>query len=864
MLGVFYSIALGIFFGIIMFLRRKRQILERLSHLQRTGSGGDNNNSESPFWDFEGRQSPMDEELTQKMKKENPELYDLWSELNELVTRDFIDFWYPVSVSVDEDFQNELKSAMHYMESKLVYRAKKVDWIYFIATSVLPTLRDILRIYINTERELALINPKFYTLSPDQQDENILEEIKEKYKLHVASGGTEEEVKYCRNISACVLEELLPPQIHECTVAKIFIREVCTNVILYPQMGFAEPYYINWLITMATGYTEDQDLEQPIDPQEEKLPAVVEDDELEREDSRMSDPRISAESFGSLRSFDAARKRSTLSCGSLTDNYIPENTSQRDLISPFSRTSDLVDEGKALTPALVALKCSHGGEVRKYSPPFETVTLLGGQNYNFKFKLSQATPLRFEWALRVPINGCADVVNVIDYSPKSSHTHDLKGATPTNSGGYYLIISASDQATSAWVEVERLLVEVQTKESFSSDSDTDEQQTRRYGVTRTSVFKKLNPVHGASKAYIAVSKVARRKPRKSDQRIERIHMLEGSKEKLQDWELKNPEIRFDQSTIQWDPKPYARYSLEVTDGEFRWRVYKRYSQIFQLHKRLVKSIDKLTTKCPRKQVFGNLEPKFIEARKKSLQSYMRSLCWSKQVIQCSYFREFLIPTKDYSIKNHVHEELGAGNTSLNEEIYEQSKAASTKATKKQTARSERIRRRDTERRLLKSNIMSGLTALGDTFLALERSRAIKESALNLAKLIPQLFHSRLTLKLLETAMSHTTIQNTCKLVQLIKDSLWPDGEWYTPQPLPTEKEKEAEKERALKALKGLVPDSVPQIAAQHVELCLVKLHRFIQLEPIMKHFLYTILDALTEELFIFFQKSRQRRQEKLQ
>jgi len=478
--------------------------------------------------------------------------------------------------------------------------------------------------------------------------------------------------------------------------------------------------------------------------------------------------------------------------------------------------------------------------------------LLEGQHYNFIFQLSQPSLLSFEWVHRGDTAG--DETNEVIHSQKCLCTHNLKGPASTSPGLYDLIISTMNESTLNKVEIERLSLQIQGKDISSSGSDNDGngENVRKNAI---SMFQMLNPVTGASKAYTAVSKRVLPKPKKTDHKLERIHMLEGSEEQLQLWELGEPTIRFENVKIQFDPRPYAQYSLEVTDGHFKWRISKRYKQIFQLHKRLSKSIDNLSGKLPRRQVFGNLDHSFIEARKKSLQVYMRSLCWNKAVINCDDFREFLIPTKECPAKSSPNEDMKDVVT-LDDEIYEQ--AAQSYGKKYIIKQSEKLRRRDTQKRLSKSKIMDGIFALADTFLNLDKQGIKDASVLNIAMLIPQLFQrSSLTMKLLETAMSHSTVENTRKILELIKNSIWPNGEFYRPEhQLPTKDQKDLQRELALKVLKGVVPENVRQIAAQHIELCFVKLHRFLQLEPIMKHFSYTLLDALVEELFIIFHKRR--------
>jgi len=910
-----YSVGFGVLFGVVLFLNRRRTFLDKLSSLQRIR--GD----EKDTGLMKGYQAPdptsLHVEGAKKLKADYPELFKKLDHLNSNLVRDFITFWYPISVTADnEDFQNMVKKTCIYAETLLLQRARRVDWMSFASNHVITALRDLLRIYINTGKDLARTTSGFKDLTPEEQDQRVLDEIKDNYQLHVACQNPKEEVKYCRQVSTSFLEELLPPSDFNCELNKIFLREIFCNIILYPNMAYAEPYYMNWVICMALGVYDEEEAKEddaeeskegdgdPEDSKEASKPpaAAVGGGDLVPEDRESpslpppDDPAAAAAAAatGDIRDIPAPkdnesppdpspngeRRKSNPSESGGADS-LPQPELQLSAPStPTQGPSDPKEAPKPVTleeaPSLLVFKTLHNEVISKHLPPFTSpLKFIGGLHYKFKFKLSKASPIHFRWIVRdcepPPVEDGEEAMIV---SGSASTTHDLMGKTSTDAGKYSLVLSSYNATTKARTQIARIMVDIEA--SVEEDSSTgagsaaaieeEEPMKVKRMATSRSILRKLNPVTAASKTVTAVANVARRPlQKKTETRVERIHMIQKTEEELHLWELRNPEIRFDQSTIQWDPKPYARYCLEITDGPFKWRIFKRYSQFFELHRKLVKSVENLTTKVPKKQAFGNLDAKFIDARKKSLQSYMRSLCWSKKVIECSHFRNFLIPPKTESKTataeptNTPGQQNGENTMSLDDAIYLRATMNRTNKRKRKQYYRE-MRRRDATDRLYQSNIMNGIYALAETFLALEKPRTnLDSSVLSMTKIVTLFIHGSLTSSIIEATMEHSTPQNATKLTQVLLDSLWPNGVWYTPAPLPTPEIEAEEKAKASEALLAAIPNLPAGLAEDHFKLCIRKFHRFLNMETVMKHFLYTLLDAVTEEIFISFRKRRQQR-----
>nr|CAB3266461.1 sorting nexin-29-like [Phallusia mammillata] len=71
---------------------------------------------------------------------------------------------------------------------------------------------------------------------------------------------------------------------------------------------------------------------------------------------------------------------------------------------------------------------------------------------------------------------------------------------------------------------------------------------------------------------------------------------------------------------------YYAYQVYIRIGTEEWNVYRRYSQFRELHKHMQKRFHMVETfHFPPKKVVGNTDTKFVEDRRKKLQSYLRLL-----------------------------------------------------------------------------------------------------------------------------------------------------------------------------------------------------------------------------------------------
>jgi len=89
--------------------------------------------------------------------------------------------------------------------------------------------------------------------------------------------------------------------------------------------------------------------------------------------------------------------------------------------------------------------------------------------------------------------------------------------------------------------------------------------------------------------------------------------------------------------------PFTTYLLSVTDDDGVRACFKRYSEIYQLHQQLEKTFVPKGIQLPvmpPKQVFGNMDPVFVQQRKDGLAVYFRDIAKVPEVRDSQILKEF--------------------------------------------------------------------------------------------------------------------------------------------------------------------------------------------------------------------------------
>lgn len=92
-----------------------------------------------------------------------------------------------------------------------------------------------------------------------------------------------------------------------------------------------------------------------------------------------------------------------------------------------------------------------------------------------------------------------------------------------------------------------------------------------------------------------------------------------------------------------DLRGHVEYTVEVRDltGE-SWCFKRRYSALRFFHE-LIKKSEKRVPNFPPKKLFGNLNPDFLENRRKQIEQYFNALVHIPEILHSSAFKDFIRP-----------------------------------------------------------------------------------------------------------------------------------------------------------------------------------------------------------------------------
>jgi hypothetical protein len=92
-----------------------------------------------------------------------------------------------------------------------------------------------------------------------------------------------------------------------------------------------------------------------------------------------------------------------------------------------------------------------------------------------------------------------------------------------------------------------------------------------------------------------------------------------------------------------DLRGHIEYAIEVRDpsGE-NWCFKRRYSALRFFHELLKKS-EKNVPKFPPKKLFGNLNPDFLDTRRRQIEQYFNALTHIPEIFHSSAFKDFIKP-----------------------------------------------------------------------------------------------------------------------------------------------------------------------------------------------------------------------------
>lgn len=118
-----------------------------------------------------------------------------------------------------------------------------------------------------------------------------------------------------------------------------------------------------------------------------------------------------------------------------------------------------------------------------------------------------------------------------------------------------------------------------------------------------------------------------------------------------------------------DIRGHVEYCIEVRDitGE-SWCFKRRYSALRFFHE-LLKKYEKRVPNFPPKKIFGNLNPEFLESRRKQIEQYFNSLTHIPEILHSAAFKDFIKPFDKSPIIKNKKNQKRICNKEVNDAVY---------------------------------------------------------------------------------------------------------------------------------------------------------------------------------------------------
>eukprot|EP00941_MAST-03F_sp_MAST-3F-sp1_P004777 g4777.t1 len=267
----------------------------------------------------------------------------------QLVIRDFIRIWYD-EVTDDKEFVESIEAILTNTMGDLSQRIEELD-VFKLTQDIIIIVRRHLQWYREMRSRAASRNPKLFSddinwnedfllralrhlrsketvplATLREREKCILEEYRKEENLHPACEGDETDEKYetmeptkiendfLRMVSSLLIKEVLPKHALDCRPVRTLAREILSGSILGPVIGMIHPDSINFWITLAVEFDEENNEEnsenksrmrrksQKLEEISNLLEAFVEksdvkddDDSVDEEDSSTSEENTSSE-----------------------------------------------------------------------------------------------------------------------------------------------------------------------------------------------------------------------------------------------------------------------------------------------------------------------------------------------------------------------------------------------------------------------------------------------------------------------------------------------------------------------------------------------------------------------------------------
>lgn len=231
-------------------LSRKIQSIrvQRRPNLEFFGSVDPPSSTRKSMWDRDEI-----EHTVGQFRRDAPIIYRSLAGIRDFIIADFIQSWYSPYISSSMAFSSEVSSSLDYAFWALSSRIVRVDWRVFFMQEMVKVFEEMLCFVRLTEDELVNRKDGFLKLNESSRTERVLKELQIHCNLHP---GTQDPVAFLRTMSSTLTKLILRKSDYASAPVRALLKEVLTQSVFIPVMGFASPYWLNIGFSYISFYIE--------------------------------------------------------------------------------------------------------------------------------------------------------------------------------------------------------------------------------------------------------------------------------------------------------------------------------------------------------------------------------------------------------------------------------------------------------------------------------------------------------------------------------------------------------------------------------------------------------------------------------
>ncbi|XP_038992404.1 uncharacterized protein LOC120115869 isoform X2 [Hibiscus syriacus] len=181
-----------------------------------------------------------------KKKIDSPMVEVAINEFIDKILRDFvIDLWYS-EITPDREFPELIRDVIFDAIGEISGRVKEINLVDLLTRDIVDLVGDHLDLFRRNQAAIGV--DVMVTLSSEERDERLKHHIMVSEELHPALISPESEYKVIQWLIGGVLAVVLRPREAQCPLVRTIAREIVTCLVVQPLLRLASPGYINEVI----------------------------------------------------------------------------------------------------------------------------------------------------------------------------------------------------------------------------------------------------------------------------------------------------------------------------------------------------------------------------------------------------------------------------------------------------------------------------------------------------------------------------------------------------------------------------------------------------------------------------------------